>query len=213
MADQKKVVYEYLEALLMDPQEATQNVSKDVDDGAKLEGSDQGVKESETLQSELNKPEPEPEPQPELSPKKEFSGVRCILVDVHGLQLAIPMDDVEGAQEISSLTMAIDMRHDWIIGQFGPDDASIHVVDTGCWIIPNSYSIDEAAYTDVLILKGRKWALACNQIIKSIDLPTTDININLNKDSRAWLYGTCLAQRCAILDTAQLLDEFEVMII
>ncbi|TVQ73595.1 MAG: hypothetical protein EA373_01045 [Oceanospirillales bacterium] len=139
--------------------------------------------------------------------------MRCILVDVHGLKLAIPMSEVDGAQEISSLTMSIDMHHDWIIGNFGPDDSLIHVVDTGRWVIPETYSVDQAAYSDVLILKGRKWALACNQIIKSVDLPDNEVNLNLDKERRAWLHGTCLKQRCAVLDTNQLLDEFEVMII
>ncbi|KGK42200.1 hypothetical protein LH51_08970, partial [Nitrincola sp. A-D6] len=149
--------------------------------------------------------EPEPEP--------EEDNLRCILVDVHGLKLAIPTDDVDGVQEVHDLTMSIELRHDWMIGHFGRDECPTTVVDTGLWVIPGSYSVDKADYTDVLILKGRRWALACNQIIKSIDLPRSAININQDKDHRAWLYGTSLVHRCAVLDTDHLIEEFEVMIV
>ncbi|KDE39582.1 CheW domain protein [Nitrincola lacisaponensis] len=213
MADQKKVVYEYLEALLHDPDAETSEAPLS-ERQERLEIPEDSV--AEVLDSCNLAQHSEPEPEPVVvgsSEQVDSPVVRCILVDVHGLKLAIPISDVDGAQEISSLTMSIEMRHDWIIGHFGPDDTPVSVIDTGRWVIPQSYSVDKAAYTDVLILKGRRWALACNQIIQSVDLSLQDINLNQDKDRRAWLYGTSLKQRCAVLDTDQLLEEFEVMII
>ncbi|EXJ09076.1 hypothetical protein D791_04006 [Nitrincola nitratireducens] len=139
--------------------------------------------------------------------------LHCLLIDVHGLKLAVPFDYVEGASEIRDLTLSIDSRQDWILGRYGDAYQQTVVVDTGVWVIPSTYNVDDAAYTDIVVLKGRSWALACNSIIESIYIPLSSLNINKDKTHRAWLYATCLEKRCAILDIQQLLDEFGVMIV
>ncbi|WP_151702682.1 chemotaxis protein CheW [Nitrincola alkalilacustris] len=267
MADQKRVVYEYLEALLADPAAGSDELlneqgaeQKQLEENAVLpEGelfseetvADPGLvteaivepeepEEPEVPESAASEPEPVHEEQsiadewpeepyvdvvkdqsvqPSVSGADDLyaqeyeSMMKCVLVRVQGLSLAIPVDYIDGAVHITTISMSIEMNHDWILGRFGPQHDRTTVVDTARWVIPDTYSLEKSSYSDIIILSGRDWALACDELVKSINIPRSAINFNANKEARAWLLGTYMPERCAILDIDQLVDEFELMII
>lgn len=159
-------------------------------------------------------PEPEPEPEPGLAPEpvipKVASGeeMNCILLDMHGLKLAVPFDYVEGALQLESLSLRLD-GPEWVLGRFGEEPAWTQVVDTARWLIPERYKPEYSKYAEVIILKGRRWAIACDELVKSIRVDTRQINWHQDKSHRSWLLGTYMPERCAILDIDQLLLEFE----
>ncbi len=134
--------------------------------------------------------------------------MNCILLDMHGLKLAVPFDKVEGALQLEDLSMVLE-GPDWIIGRFGDDPVWTHIVDSARWLIPERYKPEYSKYSEVVILRGRRWALACDELIKSIRIKTSDINWNRNREQRSWLLGTYMAERCAVLDIEQMLLEFE----
>ncbi|WP_409523783.1 chemotaxis protein CheW [Nitrincola sp. MINF-07-Sa-05] len=275
MADQKRVVYEYLEALLADPSASSDELPSEFD--AEFEQMDEVVplteseiapdcsdEDSLNIEESLADQKPvveaietievvdmvepqvevvveEPElvhdeqsiadewPQEPVVPVTESqalasesvdiyaqeyeSMMKCVLVRVHGLNLAIPVDYIDGAVHITTVSMSIEMHHDWILGRFGPQHDRTTVVDTARWVIPDAYSVEKTSYSDIIILSGRDWALACDELVKSINIPRKSINFNSNKEARAWLLGTYMPERCAILDIDQLVGEFELMII
>jgi len=135
--------------------------------------------------------------------------MNCILLDMHGLKLAIPFDYVEGALQLADLALSLD-GPEWMIGSFGDNTASrTRIVDTARWLIPEHYQPEYSKYTEIIILKGRRWALACDEMIKSVQVDTGQVNWHLDKSHRPWLLGTYMPERCAILDIDQLLGEFE----
>ena len=134
--------------------------------------------------------------------------INCILLDMHGLKLAVPFDKVEGALQLEDLSLMLD-GPDWIIGRFGADPAWTRIVDTARWLIPERYKPEYSKYSEVIILKGRRWALACDELVKSVRIRTAEINFHKDKQHRSWLLGTYMPERCAILDIEQLLLEFE----
>ena len=128
---------------------------------------------------------------------------------MHGLKLAIPFDQVEGALQLAD--MALDLEGpEWMIGSFGKEGtARTRIVDTARWLIPEHYRPEYSRYTEVIILRGRRWALACDELIKSVRIDTGRINWHRDKTQRPWLLGTYMPERCAILDIDQLLGAFD----
>ncbi|SEG58025.1 purine-binding chemotaxis protein CheW [Marinobacterium lutimaris] len=138
--------------------------------------------------------------------------LNCVLLDMHGLKLAVEFERIEGALNMVDLSLAIGGMPDWILGSFGETYSSTHVVDTALWLIPDRYKPEHSQYSEVLILQGRKWALACDGLVKSIQIPMDRVNLNTDKEHRSWLYGTYMDERCAIVDVDQLVEEFEATI-
>lgn len=130
--------------------------------------------------------------------------LNCILFQLQGLTLAIPVDDVEGAISMEQLTLHLDLEHEWVLGFFDAMGKETSVVDTGSWLLPGRFDAAQANYEDVLILKGRRWSLACDALVKSVRMPHSDIVWAGENKSRPWLLGTNMTERCAILDADKL---------
>ncbi|MBR9882928.1 MAG: hypothetical protein GYB21_04405 [Oceanospirillales bacterium] len=138
--------------------------------------------------------------------------MNCVLLDMHGLKLAVDFERIEGALHIGDLALDIAGQPEWVLGAFGSEYDQTLVVDTALWLIPERYKPEHSKYEEVVILQGRKWALACDGLIKSVQVPMDQVNINEDKAHRSWLTGTYMAERCAILDIDQLVEEFEAML-
>ncbi|MBA4501039.1 chemotaxis protein CheW [Marinobacterium marinum] len=200
MADQKQVVYEYLEALLQDP--LLEGVVADEPVVADTASAVEPVSEEVAGVAE---PSPVEVPAVEASTGEELN---CILVDMHGLKLAIPFDHVEGSMHLTDLALSLE-GPDWMIGRFGQAPAWTRIVDTARWLIPERYKPEYSRYLEVVILKGRRWALACDGLVQSVRIPVAAINRHQDARQRTWLLGTYMPERCAILDIEQLLLELE----
>ena len=138
--------------------------------------------------------------------------LNCVLIDMHGLKLAVPFDRIEGALQLNDLSLDIAGQPEWVLGAFGPEYSQTMVVDTAMWVIPERYQPEHSKYGEVVILQGRKWALACDGLVKSLQIPIDQVNLNQDKAHRSWLKGTYMAERCAILDIDQMVEEFEAML-
>lgn len=136
--------------------------------------------------------------------------LNCILFQLQGLNLAIPVDDVDGAVAMERLTLHLDLDHEWVLGAFTALDKETRVVDTGSWLLSGRFDPARAKYEEVLILKGRRWALACDTLVKSIRMSHNDIVWAGDSNTRPWMLGTNMSERCAIMDVDKLqalLDE------
>ena len=136
--------------------------------------------------------------------------LNCILFQLQGLNLAIPVDDVDGAVSMERLTLHLDLDHEWVLGAFTALEKETRVVDTGSWLLPGRFDPACAKYEEVLILKGRRWALACDTLVKSIRMSHNDIVWAGDSNTRPWMLGTNMSERCAIMDVDKLqalLDE------
>lgn len=135
--------------------------------------------------------------------------LNCVLLDMHGMKLAIDFDRIEGALNFRDLALEIRGLPEWVLGSFGDAPRRTRVVDTARWLIPERYQPEHAMYEEVVILQGRDWALACDGLVKSLQIPLERVNPNPFPERRPWLFGTFMAERCAILDVDQLIQGFE----
>ncbi|MFW1677699.1 chemotaxis protein CheW, partial [Pontibacter sp. JAM-7] len=133
--------------------------------------------------------------------------MQCMLVKMHGLNLAIPSDFVEAVQNLANVTLQLDADHDWCLGTFGGDSRITLLVDTALKLIPERYDPALAQYNELIILQGRLWALACDELVKSVALPVEKINWSSTDTARPWLWGTYMEERCIVLNVRQLLSQ------
>lgn len=135
--------------------------------------------------------------------------INCVQIDMHGLKLALPFDRIEGALTIETLSMSMNDCPEGVLGIFGSGTEQTLVADTARWLIPERYQAEHAQYNEIVILQGRRWAIACDGLVKSLQIPGDKINWNHDLEKRPWLLGTYMAERCALIDIPTLIGIFD----
>nr|WP_299184065.1 hypothetical protein [uncultured Neptuniibacter sp.] len=110
---------------------------------------------------------------------------------------------------LSSVSLVLDTAHDWCLGRFGGASFDTNVVDTALWLVPERYEPEMARYDELVILSGRHWALACDELVKSVRIPADKVTWSSKDNPRKWLWGTYMEERCAILDIPELMKQFD----
>ncbi|WP_143083725.1 chemotaxis protein CheW [Neptunomonas qingdaonensis] len=136
--------------------------------------------------------------------------LNCVLVNVCGLKLAIPFESIEGALSLSTVTLQLENNYEWLLGSFARGSIQSQIVDTGCWILSDRYDPAKSRYAELLVLEGKRWALTCDVVEKSVRIPHSSININAEKQNRPWLLGTYMQERCAVVDVDALIKQLEL---
>jgi len=108
--------------------------------------------------------------------------------------------------------MSISGLPEWVIGRVESDRATTDVVDTALWLIPEKYKPEYAEYKEFVVLSGRIWALACDGLVKSVQIPHDELNWNTDRTQRGWLIGTYMPERCALIDVPYLIEAFTAKI-
>ncbi|NVK42650.1 MAG: hypothetical protein HWE39_15520 [Oceanospirillaceae bacterium] len=135
--------------------------------------------------------------------------VNTVLVRMHGLRLAVPFNQVEGVQHLKGLSLELDREHDWMLGRYQSRTGPVRIVDTALRLIPERYNPALARYEEALVLPGRHWALACDELLQSLNLKADQISWNGDRAARPWLLGTCSAERCFLIDIPALLLQLD----
>ena len=133
--------------------------------------------------------------------------IQCMLVKMHGLNLAIPSDFIDAVHSMPNVTLQLDSEHDWCIGTFSSHQRTAFLVDTARWLIPERYDPALADYHELIILQGRIWALACDELVRSVALPLDKINWAPADSSRPWFWGTYMEERCVLLNVGKLMTQ------
>jgi purine-binding chemotaxis protein CheW len=110
---------------------------------------------------------------------------------------------------LSTVTLQLNNQYDWILGSFERSSFSTAIVDTGQWLLADRYDAALSRYAELIVLDGKNWALACDELVKSVRIPHSRINMNSNKQGRPWMLGTYMEERCAVVDVAALVAQFE----
>lgn len=124
------------------------------------------------------------------------------LCRVAGVQLAIPLGDIESHRPLD-LALAKEVgAPDWCLGAIQTDGRRCHVIDLARVIAPAL--ADRAAPTVAIALVGGHWILACDALGEEIALASGDVRWRERASDRPWLAGTALERRCAVLDVVGL---------
>ncbi|VXC33905.1 Purine-binding chemotaxis protein CheW [Pseudomonas sp. 8Z] len=132
----------------------------------------------------------------------------CLLFDVAGLTLAVPLIclgsiyPLEG-QELTPLFG----QPDWFLGILPSQSGNLKVLDTARWVMPDRYRDDfREGLQYVISVQGYEWGLAVHQVSRSIRLDPQEVKWRSQRTQRPWLAGTVIEHMCALLDVAALAE-------
>lgn len=143
------------------------------------------------------------QPWPNGRPVWASSRFECLIFNVAGLKLAVPLISLGAVHEIDRRFNHLPRQHDWFIGILQtPAAGNIKVLDTARCIMPDHYN---AANRDglqyVITLHGYEWGLACHGVEQSIVLEPEQVKWRTSLGNRPWLAGTVVEHMCSLIDT------------
>ncbi|NLC10078.1 MAG: chemotaxis protein CheW [Gammaproteobacteria bacterium] len=152
--------------------------------------------------------EMQPELQPVVDEKPAWSQqpFECLLFDVAGLTLAVPLICLGSIYQLSEDDITpIFAQPEWFVGIMSTPAGNLKVLDTARWVMPERYNPElRKDFSFVISIDGHEWGLAVNQVRNSILLRPDEVKWRLKRGQRAWLAGTVIEHMCALLDVEAL---------
>lgn len=137
-------------------------------------------------------------------------GVDCLLFDVRGLKLAVPLCHLGSVSRLDQSLTPIPGQASWCLGVYRHHDQSIVVVDTARYLMPERCkSTDNYHGRYLLQLANQPWALCCQGLLNTQGLKSELVKWRGSQSKRPWLAGTVITEMCALLDVAALIKNFQ----
>lgn len=132
----------------------------------------------------------------------------CLLFDVAGLTLAVPLVCLGSIYALAGQTLTpLFGQPDWFLGILPSNSGNLKVLDTARWVMPDRYRDDfREGLQYVISVQGYEWGLAVHQVSRSLRLDPNEIKWRSQRGQRPWLAGTVIEHMCALLDVAELAE-------
>ncbi|WP_409286693.1 CheW domain-containing protein [Pseudomonas guariconensis] len=132
----------------------------------------------------------------------------CLLFDVAGLTLAVPLVCLGSIYSLASQELTpLFGQPDWFLGILTCQAGNLKVLDTARWVMPDRYRDDfRQGLQYVISVQGYEWGLAVHQVSRSLRLDPAEIKWRSQRGQRPWLAGTVIEHMCALLDVAELAE-------
>ncbi|CAD5108340.1 CheW domain-containing protein [Zestomonas carbonaria] len=130
----------------------------------------------------------------------------CLLFDVAGLTLAVPLVCLGSIYPLADQELTpLFGQPDWFLGLLPCQAGNLKVLDTARWLIPDRYREDfRQGLQYVISVNGYEWGLAVHQVSRSVRLDPAEVKWRSQRSQRPWLAGTVIEHMCALLDVAAL---------
>lgn len=122
-----------------------------------------------------------------------------LLLEVNGLQLAVPLVALGQIQEIEEEITPLFGQSSWFMGLQKTPTGNVKVVNTAQFIMPERYK-DEHNYKFVISINGLQWGLAVDTIKQPISIKPEEIRWRAKRESRPWMAGMVKDHMCVLLD-------------
>lgn len=151
---------------------------------------------------------PTPPPAREGRPAWAEEPFECLLFDVAGLTLAVPLVCLGSIYPLAGQELTpLFGQPDWFLGILPCQAGNLKVLDTARWIMPDRYRDDfRQGLQYVISVQGYEWGLAVHQVSRSLRLDPSEIKWRTQRGQRPWLAGTVIEHMCALLDVAELAE-------
>nr|MBO2512157.1 chemotaxis protein CheW [Gammaproteobacteria bacterium] len=151
---------------------------------------------------------PPPAPRLEGRPAWGEEPFECLLFDVAGLTLAVPLVCLGSIYPLADQELTpLFGQPDWFLGLLPCQAGNLKVLDTARWLIPDRYREDfREGLQYVISVNGYDWGLAVHQVHRSIRLDPAEVKWRSSRTQRPWLAGTVIEHMCALLDVAALAE-------
>ena len=132
----------------------------------------------------------------------------CLLFDVAGLTLAVPLVCLGSIYPLAGQELTpLFGQPEWFLGLLPSHNGNLKVLDTARWVMPDRYRDDfQQGLQYVISVQGYEWGLAVHSVSRSIRLDPAEIKWRAQRGQRPWLAGTVIEHMCALLDVAQLAE-------
>ncbi|AOE86486.1 CheW domain-containing protein [Pseudomonas sp. TCU-HL1] len=132
----------------------------------------------------------------------------CLLFDVAGLTLAVPLVSLGSIYPLAGQELTpLFGQPDWFLGILPCQAGNLKVLDTARWVMPERYRDDfREGLQYVISVQGYEWGLAVHQVSRSIRLDPNEIKWRSQRSQRPWLAGTVIEHMCALLDVSALAE-------
>lgn len=132
----------------------------------------------------------------------------CLLFDVAGLTLAVPLVCLGSIYPLAGHDLTpLFGQPDWFLGILPSQSGNLKVLDTARWIMPDRYRDDfRQGLQYVISVQGYEWGLAVHQVSRSLRLDPNEIKWRTQRGQRPWLAGTVIEHMCALLDVSELAE-------
>ena len=132
----------------------------------------------------------------------------CLLFDVAGLTLAVPLVCLGSIYSLQGRELTpLFGQPEWFLGILPSHSGNLNVLDTARWVMPDRYRDDfREGLQYVISVQGYDWGLAVHQVSRSLRLDPEQIKWRTRRGQRPWLAGTVIEHMCALLDVAQLAE-------
>jgi len=132
----------------------------------------------------------------------------CLLFDVAGLTLAVPLVCLGSIYPLAGQELTpLFGQPDWFLGILPSQSGNLKVLDTARWVMPDRYRDDfREGLQYVISVQGYEWGLAVHQVSRSIRLDPSEVKWRTQRSQRPWLAGTVIEHMCALVDVTALAE-------
>ncbi|MBV2207775.1 chemotaxis protein CheW [Pseudomonas sp. JL972] len=132
----------------------------------------------------------------------------CLLFDVAGLTLAVPLVCLGSIYPLTGQELTpLFGQPDWFLGILPSHAGNLKVLDTARWVMPDRYRDDfREGLQYVISVQGYEWGLAVHQVSRSIRLDPREVKWRTQRNQRPWLAGTVIEHMCALVDVTALAE-------
>lgn len=151
---------------------------------------------------------PTPPPASDGRPAWAEEPFECLLFDVAGLTLAVPLVCLGSIYPLAGHDLTpLFGQPEWFLGILPSQSGNLKVLDTARWIMPDRYRDDfRQGLQYVISVQGYEWGLAVHQVSRSLRLDPKEIKWRTQRGQRPWLAGTVIEHMCALLDVSELAE-------
>jgi purine-binding chemotaxis protein CheW len=132
----------------------------------------------------------------------------CLLFDVAGLTLAVPLVSLGSIYPLAGQDLTpLFGQPAWFLGILPCQAGNLKVLDTARWVMADRYRDDfREGLQYVISVQGYEWGLAVHQVSRSIRLDPKEVKWRSQRTQRPWLAGTVIDHMCALVDVAALAE-------
>jgi purine-binding chemotaxis protein CheW len=132
----------------------------------------------------------------------------CLLFDVAGLTLAVPLVCLGSIYPLAGQELTpLFGQPEWFMGLLPGHNGSLKVLETARWVMPDRYQADfQQGLQYVISVQGYEWGLAVHSVSRSLRLDPSQIKWRAQRGQCPWLAGTVIEHMCALVDVAQLAE-------
>ena len=134
---------------------------------------------------------------------KPFS---CLLFQVSGLELAVPLVELEAVKPWPARLDHIPGAVPWILGVMRYGDHYVKVVDTAVLLHQRTTDLPDSRARErcILVFGERNWGLACDSAQSVVKIDPASVKWRPAEAKRPWVVGTAALQLCSVLNVRKL---------